>query len=124
MSDEWLVTCPGLAPAARATCTEATPPVAAPMPVSRASNPASRHGVQRAWLARLWQKTWPSKRRARFTVGVGSVISWSTVVTCSAGTPISMTCSFSDASSTRWRMRGGWITQSPAPRTNGGPWSS
>ena len=60
MSDEWLVTCPGLVPVARATCTEATPPVAVPMPVSRASNPSSRHGAHCAWLARLWQKTWPS----------------------------------------------------------------
>ena len=75
MSEVWLVTCPGVGPDGRATCTDATPPVAAPMPVSRASNPASRHGVQTASAARLRQKTCPPKSRSRFTTGVGSVIS-------------------------------------------------
>ena len=52
--------------------------------------------------------------------GVGKVISCSISVTCSAGTPISITSIPSLACSTRWRISGGWIKQSPAVRRIGG----
>ncbi len=46
--------------------------------------------------------------------GVGRSMSCSISVTCSAGTPISITSIPSEASSTRWRISGGWMKQSPA----------
>ena len=48
---EFPIAAPPDPPVTRATCTEATPPVASPMPVSLASNPAILQGSQTASLS-------------------------------------------------------------------------
>ncbi len=57
-------------------------------------------------------------------LALGSDSSCSRWVSCSAGQPISTTSGSSPDASTRWRISGGWITQSPGRITNGSPWSS
>ena len=55
---------------------------------------------------------------------MGSAVSGSPQVSCSAGQPISITCMRSLASSTRWRMVDGCRKQSPSCSSIGSPWSS
>ena len=111
-------------PVARTVRVPARPAVASPMPVSAASNPVARHGIQAA-VASAWRtKRWPPKSRSGVAPGVGSVSSWSTNVGCSAGPVSSNTSRPGELSSTRWRMCGGCSTESPACIVNGAPWSS
>ena len=92
-------------------------PVAASMPVSRHSNPAARHGVHVASAARWSTNRWPSKSRSCRDVGSDS--SGSNHVSCTAGQVISTTSRPPELSRTRWRIPGGWSTQSPAVEHEG-----
>ena len=94
------------------------PPVAAAIPRSRASNPVGRPGLQEAAAASWRTNLCPPKSRSALRTGVGSSISRSARVSCSAGQQISMTSSPGELSSTRWRIPGAEArSRPPAART-------
>ena len=101
MSASWLAPTLAAPSIGLATSALATPPVASSIPVRRTSKPGSRHGCQTASRRRWRQKRCPLKSRSGFSVPVGRSSSWSMVVTCSAGTPSSITSALSEDSSTR-----------------------
>ena len=66
-------------------------------------DPGMRQGCHSASTFLWWINRCPSNSLSSFRA-IRQVISWSTVVTCSAGTPISITSIFSEANNTRCRI--------------------
>jgi hypothetical protein len=64
---------------------------------------------------------WPLKSRSGLPTPLGSDISWSTQVSCSAGMVTSSTSAPAVHSRTWCRISGGCTTQSPVSSQNGGP---